>query len=50
MNNVTTTLSDEQITKIKIMDLNKSYDFYIHEYSKEKFEVVMFFEIQNLNR
>ena len=35
MNNVTTTLSDEEITKIKVVDLDKFYNFYVHDFSAE---------------
>ena len=31
MNNITTTLSDEEMTKIKVVDLDKFYNFYIYE-------------------
>jgi len=30
MNNVTTTFLGEQITKIKVIDLDESYNFYVH--------------------
>jgi hypothetical protein len=32
MNNVTTTLLDEEITKIKVVDLDKFYNFYVHDF------------------
>ena len=32
MNNVTIILSDEQITKIKVVDLDQFYNFYVHEF------------------
>jgi len=31
MNNITITLSDEQMNKIKVIDLNQSYNFYVHD-------------------
>ena len=30
--NVTTTLSDEKITKIKVIDFDKFYNFYVHDF------------------
>jgi hypothetical protein len=35
MNNVTTTLSDEEMTKIKVVDLDKLYNFYVHDFLAE---------------
>ena len=35
VNNVTTTLSDEKMIKIKVVDLNKFYNFYVHDFSAE---------------
>ena len=32
MNNVTTTLADEEMTKIKVIDLDKFYNFYVHDF------------------
>ena len=32
MNNVTTTLSDKEITKIKVVDLDKFYNFYVYDF------------------
>ena len=32
MNNVTNTLSGEAMTKIKVIDLDELYNFYIHEF------------------
>ena len=32
VNNVTITLSDEQMTKIKVIDLDQLYNFYIHDF------------------
>jgi hypothetical protein len=32
MNNITTTLSDEEMTKIKVVDLDKFYNFYVHDF------------------
>ena len=32
MNNIITTLSDEEITKIKVVDLDKFYNFYVHDF------------------
>ena len=32
MNNVTTTLSDEEMIKIKVIDLDKFYNFYVHDF------------------
>ena len=32
MNNVTTTLSDEKMTKIKVVDLDKFYNFYVRDF------------------
>ena len=32
VNNVTTTMSDEQMTKIKVVDLDKFYNFYAHDF------------------
>jgi hypothetical protein len=32
MNNVSTTLLDEQMTKIKVIDLDQFYDFYVHDF------------------
>jgi hypothetical protein len=31
----TTTLSDEEITKIKIVDLDQFYNFYVHNFFSE---------------
>ena len=33
MNNVLITLSDEQMTKIKVLDLDELHNFYIHDFS-----------------
>jgi len=33
VNNVAITLSDKQMTKIKILDLNELYNFYIHDFT-----------------
>jgi hypothetical protein len=32
MNNVTTILLDEEMTKIKVLDLDKFYNFYVHDF------------------
>jgi hypothetical protein len=32
VNNATTTLSDKEITKIKMVDLNQLYKFYVHDF------------------
>ena len=32
MNNVTTTSSDEEMTKIKVVDLDEFYNFYAHDF------------------
>ena len=32
VNNVTTTISDEQITKIKVVDLQKLYNFIVEHF------------------
>ena len=32
INNVITTLSDEEMTKIKVVDLDKFYNFYVHDF------------------
>jgi hypothetical protein len=32
MNNVTTIISDEQMTKIKVVDLNEFYNFYVPDF------------------
>jgi hypothetical protein len=32
VNNVITTLLDEEITKIKVVDLDKFYNFYVHDF------------------
>ena len=32
MNNVITTLSDEEMIKIKVVDLDKFYNFYVHDF------------------
>ena len=32
MNNVTTTLSDEEMTKLKVVVLNNFYNFYVHDF------------------
>ena len=49
MNNFTTTLSDEAMTKIKVIDIDEFNNFYIHDFSAEiiyyfkmLFEVVIF--------
>ena len=31
MNNVTTTISDEQMTKIKVVNLDEFYNFYVRD-------------------
>ena len=36
VNNVTNTLSDEEITKIKVVDLDEFYNFYIHAFFQLK--------------
>ena len=36
MNNVTTTISDEQMTKIKVIDLDEFYNFYVYDFFKLK--------------
>ena len=33
MNNVLITLLDEQMLKIKVLDLDELYNFYIHDFS-----------------
>ena len=55
MNNVTITLSEEQMIKIKVVDLDHFYNFYVHDFSAEIisgfkiwFEVFIFFGIRNL--
>jgi len=35
VNNVTITLSDEKITKIKVVDLYQLYNFYVYDFSAE---------------
>ena len=35
MNDVTTTLWDEKMTKIKVVDLDEFYNFYVHEFLAE---------------
>ncbi len=32
MNNVTNTLSDKEMTKIKVVDLNELYDFFVDDF------------------
>jgi hypothetical protein len=32
MNNVTIVLSDEQMTKIKVVDLDELYNFYVRDF------------------
>ena len=32
VNNITTTLSDEEMTKIKVVDLDEFYNFYVHDF------------------
>jgi hypothetical protein len=32
LNNVTITLSDEEMTKIKVVDLDKFYNFYVYDF------------------
>ena len=32
VNNVTVTLSDEKMIKIKVIDLDKFYNFYVHDF------------------
>jgi hypothetical protein len=32
VNNVTTTLSDEEMTKIKIIDLDEFYNIFVHDF------------------
>ena len=32
MNNIITTLSDEEMTKIKVIDLDKFYNFYVYDF------------------
>jgi hypothetical protein len=32
MNNVTTTLSDKEMTEIKVVDLDELYNFYVHDF------------------
>ena len=53
MNNVATTLSGEEMTKIKVVDLNQFYNFYVHDFFQLKsFDIskrrlkLSFFEIQ----
>jgi hypothetical protein len=57
MNNITTTLSDKEITKIKVIDFDEFYNFYVHNFLQLKlFNIskwrlkLLFFEIQNSNR
>ena len=33
VNNIVTNLLDEQMTKIKVLDLDELYNFYIHNFS-----------------
>jgi hypothetical protein len=33
VNDVTTTLSDEEMTKIKVVDFDEFYNFYVHDFS-----------------
>jgi hypothetical protein len=56
MNNITITLSDEQMNKIKVIDLNQSYNFYVHDLFSWNHLLLqnvvlscLFFEIQNFN-
>ena len=35
VNNVTITLSDEQMTKIKVVDLDNFYNFYVYDFLAE---------------
>jgi hypothetical protein len=37
VNNVTTILSDEEITKINVIDIDEFYNFCIHDFSNFKF-------------
>ena len=37
MNNVTITLSDEQITKIKVVDLDELYNLYVHDFFNKNY-------------
>ena len=53
MNNVTTTLSDEEMIKTKVVDLDKFYNFYVHDFlaeiiycSKMTFEVAIFLKFK----
>lgn len=32
VNNITTTLSDEEMIKIKVVDLDDFYNFYVHDF------------------
>jgi hypothetical protein len=36
MNNVTTTLSDEEMTKIKVVDIDEFYNFHVHDFFSAK--------------
>jgi hypothetical protein len=36
MNNVTLTLSDEEITKIKVVDFDEFYNFYVYDFFQLK--------------
>ena len=56
MNNAITILSDEEMTKIKIVDLDKLYNFGSHHFSAEiiwcfkiSLEHVIFLKFKNLN-
>jgi hypothetical protein len=39
VNDVTTTLSDEEMTKIKVLDLDEFYNFYVHDFQLKSFSV-----------
>ena len=56
VNNVIITLSDEKMTKIKIVDLDEFYNFYVHDFFQLKSFTtskyclnLLFFEIQIFN-
>jgi hypothetical protein len=35
VNNVTITISDEEMINIKVVDLHESYNFYVHDFLAE---------------
>jgi hypothetical protein len=46
VNNVATTLLDEEMTKIKVVDLDKFYNFYVHDlFSGDHLVFRMMFEV-----